>query len=89
LDLDRAMNRVEHAREFGEHAVAGCVRDPASMPRDEVVDKAATGGQRCHRRFFAAVHQAAIALDIRGKDGRQTSLKRRSLHPKSLYPSMK
>ena len=89
LDLDRAMNRVEHAREFGEHAVAGCVRDPASMPRDEVVDKAATGGQRCHRRFFVAVHQAAIALDIRGKDCRQTSLKRRSLHPKSLYPSMK
>jgi hypothetical protein len=59
------------------------------MPRDEVVDKAATGGQRCHRRFFVAVHQAAIALDIRGKDCRQTSLKRRSLHPKSLYPSMK
>jgi hypothetical protein len=28
------------------------------MPRDEVVDKAATGGQRCHRRFFVAVHQA-------------------------------
>ena len=88
LDLDRATNCVENAREFGEHTVAGGVRDPTSMIRDELVDNGATGGQRGHRRFFVAVHQAAASLDIRGEDCRETSLERRSLHP-SLYPSIK
>ena len=89
LDLDRATHCVENASEFGEYAIARRIRDPTSMTRDELVDENPTGGQSRHRRFFVAVHQAAIALDIRGKDCRQTSLKRRSLHPKSLYPSMK
>jgi len=44
LDLDRTMNRVKHAREFCEHTIAGCVRDPASMSSDQLVDKCTTGG---------------------------------------------
>jgi len=44
LDLDRTMNRVKHAREFCEHTIAGCVRDPASMSPDQLVDKCTTGG---------------------------------------------
>jgi hypothetical protein len=44
LDLDRTMNRVKHACEFCEHTIAGCVRDPASMSPDQLVDKCTTGG---------------------------------------------
>jgi hypothetical protein len=80
LDLDCAVNRVEHAREFGKYTVAGSVRDPTSMASDELVDYSATGGQRRDRSFFIAVHQAAVALDIRGEDCSETSLERRSLH---------
>jgi hypothetical protein len=61
LDLDRAVNCVEHAGEFGEHAVARGIRDPASMLGNELVGKDTTGGQRRHRRFFVAMHQAAVA----------------------------
>jgi hypothetical protein len=31
LNFDRTANCVEHAGEFGEYAIAGGVRDPASM----------------------------------------------------------
>ena len=85
LDLDRAANRVEDAGEFGEHAIPGGIRDPTSMSGDELVDNGATGEQRRHRRFFVAVHQAAVALDIRGEDRRQTSLERRSLHSERAF----
>jgi hypothetical protein len=80
LDLDCAVNRVEYAREFGKYAIAGGVRDPTSMASDKLVDYSATGGQRRDRRFFIAVHQSAVALDIRGEDCSETSLERRSLH---------
>ena len=46
----------------------------------KLVDYSATGGQRRDRRFFIAVHQSAVALDIRGEDCSETSLERRSLH---------
>jgi hypothetical protein len=55
------------------------------MPGDELVDKGTMRGQRRHRRFFIAVHQAAVALDIRGEDCRQTSLERGSFHPKKPF----
>jgi hypothetical protein len=45
-----------------------------------LVEYSATGGQRRDRRFFIAVHQSAVALDIRGEDCSETSLERRSLH---------
>jgi hypothetical protein len=85
LDLNGAANRVENARKFGEHAVPGRISDPASMPHDELVDKGATGGQRRHCRFLIPAHQAAVTLDIRGEDRRETSLDRRGLHPECLY----
>ena len=69
LDLDRAPDRVKDAGEFGEYTVTGSVRDPASMLRDKVIDNGAAGRQCRHRRFFVAMHQAAVTLDIRGEDG--------------------
>jgi hypothetical protein len=53
------------------------------MPPNEVVDHGAMGGQCRHCRFFITVHHAAIALDIRGEDGHETSLDWRSLHRQS------
>jgi len=38
LDLDRAVNRIEHTDEFREQAIPGSVRDPPTMPPDELVD---------------------------------------------------
>jgi hypothetical protein len=55
LNLDRTANCIEHTREFREHTVAGGVRDPASMPGDELVDDGTTGRQCRHRRFFVAM----------------------------------
>src|SRR4029077_4306058 len=80
LDLDGATDRVEDAGEFGQHAVAGGVCDAAPIPRDELVDERTTGGQRRHRRFLIAMHQAAVALDIGSEDCRKTPLERGSLH---------
>src|SRR5205085_9741126 len=80
LNLDRAANRVEHAGEFGEDAIAGGVRNPAPMLRDEFVNHGAAGGQRGHCRFFVAVHQPAVALDIGGEDCSKPAFQRRSLH---------
>ena len=74
LDFDCAAHCINNAPEFGEYAVAGGVGDPTSMTRDELVDNGAAGGQRGHCRFFVAVHQAAVALDIRCEDGHQSSL---------------
>ena len=74
LDFDGAANRIEDAREFGEHAIPGSVRDPTSMSGDELVHHGATGGQCRHCRFFVAMHQSAVVLDIRGEDCHQTSL---------------
>jgi hypothetical protein len=88
LDFDCAAHCIKNAPEFGEYAIAGGVGDPTSMTRDELVDNSAAGGQRGHCRFFVAVHQAAVAPDIGGKDCRKASLERRSLHLKA-YPSIK
>jgi hypothetical protein len=60
LDLDRTANRVEHA-------IAGGIRNPASMLSNELVDDGPAGRQCVHRRHLVAVHQAAITLDIGGK----------------------
>jgi hypothetical protein len=39
-----------------QDAITGRVRDPPSMPPNELIDHGATGRQRFHRRFFIAVH---------------------------------
>jgi hypothetical protein len=80
LDLDCTPNCVEHAGKFGEHAIAGGVRDPASILSNELVDDGPAGRQRVHRRLFVTVHQAAVALDIGGKDCRKPSFEWRCLH---------
>ena len=68
LNSDRARDRVEHARELGQHAVAGGGCNPDAMIEDQVVDCRAARRKRRHRRLFVAVYQAAIVLDIGGDD---------------------
>jgi hypothetical protein len=64
LDLDRAVHGIDYTCEFGEHAVAGRVRNPTFVPCNELVDHGTVRGQNRERSFFIAVHQAAVALDI-------------------------
>jgi hypothetical protein len=71
LDFGCTAYCIEHAREFGKHAVAGGVGDAAPMPGDELVDKGPTSRQCCHCHFFVAMHQAAVTLDIRCEDSRE------------------
>ena len=55
-----------------------------------VLDALMPGESQCrHCRFFVAMHQAAVVLDIRGEDRHQTSLERRGLHRDRLHPSIK
>jgi hypothetical protein len=51
---------VEHAGKFGEHTIAGGVRDPTPVLVDEFIDQGSMSGQCRHCRFFIAMHQAAI-----------------------------
>ena len=44
LHFDCATDGVDDAREFGKHAVAGCICDPAPMLPDQIVDHGAMGG---------------------------------------------
>ena len=64
-------NCIEYTREFGKHTVAGSVREAAPMPGDELVDKGPTGRQCRHGPFFIAMHESAVALDIRCEDRRE------------------
>src|SRR5271154_3006031 len=43
LDLDRTVHRVDHTHKFREHTIARGVRDPASIPPNQLVDYGATG----------------------------------------------
>jgi hypothetical protein len=89
LDLDRAANRVENAREFGQYAIAGGVRDPTSIPADELVDYGATSGQRRHRRFLVALHQATVPPHLLRGWPRDVFPAEEPPSEKPLYPSIK
>ena len=71
LDLDRALHRLDDAREVGEQPVAGRVGDPAAMALDEPGEHAAAVLQRRHRRDLVGLHEAAVALDVGRQDGGQ------------------
>jgi hypothetical protein len=69
LDLHGAIQCVDHAGEFRQHAIAGGASDPAIMRSDKIVDDEAMtrqGGKRCH---LVLLHMPAIPFDIGGEDG--------------------
>ena len=80
LDLNGALYGGKDAGEFGENAVTGRAADPAAVLRDNRVGDGSMGRKRRQRAFFVDAHQAAIPLDIGGKDGDELSLERRRFH---------
>ena len=72
-DLDRALDRLDDAGEFGEDAVAGGVDDPAGMRRDACAEDQAGVLQGGHRRAFVVGHQPRVADDIGGENSGEFS----------------
>ena len=77
LDCDRTLNRIDHAGELDQHAVAGGLDDAPPVRRDLGVD------QRLAVLLLArdgaglvGLHEPGVADHVGGKDGRQSPLKR-------------
>ena len=74
LHLDRAQHRVDDAREFRQHAVAGVFDDPAVMLLDLRLDQlAAMRLEAFVRALLVRPHQARIADHIGGEDRGKTA----------------
>ena len=79
LHLDRASNRIDHARKLAEQTVARRVDNAAAMLLDLGVGYLSPQRlQRSERAFLIRPHQARVARDIgrqnRGGDGEQQAL---------------
>ena len=80
LDLECTGDRVQHAGELRQHAVAGSIGDPAAMLADQIVDHHAPRRQGRHRGFLVGVHEPAVALDIGSQDRRESPFQLRCFH---------
>ena len=60
----RALDRVHHARELGEHAVAGGTDESAVVQFDQSVDDFAVRRESAESRLFVVPHEAAVAVHI-------------------------
>jgi hypothetical protein len=63
------LDRVNSTTEFGQHAVASRICDPAAMRRDQAVQNMAPFGEIPKRGDLIPSHQAAIAFDV-GRENR-------------------
>ena len=80
LHAERAADRVDHARELGQHAVAGGVRDPAAERHDQLVDGRPVRRERRQSRFLVERHQTAVAFDIGREDRHQPAIETWCFH---------
>ena len=70
LHVERAPHRLDRAGEFGEHAVAGVLHQPAAGARHRGVDHlAAQRLQPRQRAGLVGAHHARIADHVGGQDG--------------------
>ena len=76
LDLDRALGRVDHARELGQDAVARGVDDAAAVAADQRQDHRLVPLEVADRRGLVLAHEAAVAGDVGGQNGGEPSLHR-------------
>ena len=74
LDAERALERIDRARELGEDAVAGGVGDAAAMLRDEAIRDIAMGAEQAQRAGLIDVHQAGVAGHVGAEYGGETPL---------------
>ena len=69
LDIDRAIDRADHAGEFDQHAIAGQLDDPPLMLGDTRIDHfGAMLLQRGQRPDLIAAHQAAVTNHVSSHD---------------------
>src|SRR5262249_28020280 len=85
LDLGRALDRVDHARELGEHVVAGGVHDPTVVPADGGGDHLTVLGDRANGGRLVVPHEAAVAGGIGAEDGDEPAFLRARVHDSELY----
>jgi hypothetical protein len=74
LDLDRAADRIDHAREFDERPVASQLDDTAPLLLDLRVDQfPAMRLEAFERAFLVRSHQPRVARHIGGQDRGETA----------------
>ncbi len=78
LDVDGAAGRFDGAGELAHHAVPGAAEDAPARPGDEIVEDHAIGFEARKRLFLILGGEARVFRHIRGEDGRDLSLERRS-----------
>ena len=83
LHLHGAIERIDHALEFGQDAVAGGAGDAAAMGGDQIVDDQAVAGQGRKGRGLVLLHMPTITLDIGGEDGDQPAFQSWRFHVRS------
>ncbi len=71
LDRDGAFDRAHGARELRDNAVACDVDDGPAVPGDERQNDRLVRFEIAHRLFFVAPHEARVASDVRGQNGRK------------------
>src|SRR6516162_707553 len=75
LHGERAGDRLDHARELDQQAVAGRLDDSAVVPGYHWIDQlSAMGVEPRERAFLVLAHQPAVAGDIGREDRRQPAL---------------
>ena len=80
LHLHGAIQRIDHALEFGQHAIAGGAGDAAIVGGDQIVDDQAVAGQGRKRLRLVPLHMPTVTLDIGGEDGDQPAFQSRRFH---------
>ena len=68
------LNGINHAREFGQDAVARCIRDPAPVLGDEVIHDLAMSRQGAQGPDLVLAHEAGITCHVGGEDRCQPAL---------------
>ena len=74
LNLDPAAHRLDRAREFGQHRIAGRTDHPAAAIDDPGVHRLAVRGQGFEGGLFVGAHEPAVAFDVGGQDDRDLAL---------------
>jgi hypothetical protein len=85
LHLHGTIERIDHALEFGQDAVAGGAGDAAAMGGDQVVDDHTVAGQGRKGRGLVPLHMPTITLDIGGEDGDQPAFQSWRFHVRLLF----
>src|SRR5262249_26514536 len=74
LNFDATLHGINGAGEIGDEAIACRVEDPTAMRGDQAIDDDPVSRQGAKGADLIEPHQAAVALDIGGKNCRELPL---------------